>query len=71
MKYKCMDDLRQVDCEVLTIGQYLQPTRKHLEVVEYLHPDQFAYFKERGWPVDLGSWRVLLLFDLLIMLKNI
>ncbi|MCX6222278.1 MAG: lipoyl synthase [Bacteroidia bacterium] len=45
---KCMDDLRQVDCEVLTIGQYLQPTRKHLEVVEYLHPDQFAYFKREG-----------------------
>jgi lipoic acid synthetase len=45
---QCMDDLRQVDCEVLTIGQYLQPTRKHLEVVEYLHPDQFAYFKREG-----------------------
>ena len=45
---QCMDDLRRVDCEVLTIGQYLQPTRKHLEVVEYLHPDQFAYFKREG-----------------------
>ncbi|MCK9638263.1 MAG: lipoyl synthase [Prolixibacteraceae bacterium] len=44
----CMDDLRQVNCEVLTIGQYLQPTRKHLEVVEYLHPDQFANFKKEG-----------------------
>jgi len=45
---QCLDDLRQVDCEVLTIGQYLQPTKKHLEVVEYLHPDQFAYFKREG-----------------------
>ena len=45
---QCMDDLRMAGCEVLTIGQYLQPTRKHLEVVEYLHPDQFAYFKREG-----------------------
>ena len=45
---QCMDDLRQVDCEILTIGQYLQPSRKHLEVAEYLHPDQFAYFKREG-----------------------
>lgn len=45
---QCMDDLRMAGCEVLTIGQYLQPTKKHLEVVEYLHPDQFAYFKREG-----------------------
>ena len=45
---QCMDDLRLAGCEVLTIGQYLQPTKKHLEVVEYLHPDQFAYFKREG-----------------------
>jgi lipoic acid synthetase len=45
---KCMDDLRLAGCEVLTIGQYLQPTKKHLAVVEYLHPDQFAYFKREG-----------------------
>ena len=45
---QCMDDLRAVGCEILTIGQYLQPTRKHLEVVEYLHPDQFEAFKKEG-----------------------
>ncbi len=45
---QCMDDLRSVGCEILTIGQYLQPTRKHLEVAEYLHPDQFARFREEG-----------------------
>ena len=45
---QCMDDLREVGCEILTIGQYLQPTRKHLEVVEYLHPDQFAAYKKEG-----------------------
>ena len=45
---QCMDDLRGVGCEILTIGQYLQPTRKHLEVVEYLHPDQFSEFRKEG-----------------------
>lgn len=45
---QCMDDLRRVGCEILTIGQYLQPTRKHLEVVEYLHPDQFSAFRREG-----------------------
>jgi len=45
---QCMDDLRAEGCEILTIGQYLQPTRKHLEVAEYLHPDQFEAFREEG-----------------------
>jgi len=36
-----MDDLRKVNCKVLTIGQYLQPTPKHAEVIEYVHPDIF------------------------------
>ena len=37
-----MDDLRAVGTDILTIGQYLQPTKKHLEVVEFVHPDRFA-----------------------------
>lgn len=45
---QCMDDLRVAGCEILTIGQYLQPTKKHFEVVEYVHPDQFAWFKKEG-----------------------
>jgi lipoic acid synthetase len=45
---QCMDDLIEVGCEVMTIGQYLQPTKKHLEVVEYLHPDKFEAFKTEG-----------------------
>jgi lipoic acid synthetase len=36
-----MDDLREVGCEVLTLGQYLRPTTKHLPVVEYITPEQF------------------------------
>ncbi len=34
-------DLRQVDCDILTIGQYLQPSQKHLGVQEFIHPSQF------------------------------
>lgn len=44
--YECMDDLRSSGVEILTIGQYLQPTRKHLEVQRYVHPDEFAKYKE-------------------------
>jgi lipoic acid synthetase len=43
-----MDDLRAVDCNIMTIGQYLQPTNKHLDVKEYIHPDVFAMLKEEG-----------------------
>jgi len=45
---KTMDDLRAVDCNILTIGQYLQPTKKHLNVEKYYHPDEFAKLKEEG-----------------------
>ena len=41
-----MDDLRQVDCSILTLGQYLQPTRRHYPVREYVHPDRFAELRE-------------------------
>jgi len=43
-----MDDLRNVGVEVITIGQYLQPTRKHLQVKEYISPELFAEYKVRG-----------------------
>ncbi len=41
-----MDDLIAIDCRILTLGQYLQPTRKHLPVQEYVHPDTFARYKQ-------------------------
>ena len=43
-----MDDLVAHGCEVLTLGQYLQPTKMHLEVREFIHPDKFAFWKEEG-----------------------
>src|SRR5438094_766652 len=42
--FQTMDDLREVGCEVLTMGQYLRPTPKHLPVVEYITPEQFNYY---------------------------
>lgn len=46
--FKVMDDLVEYGCDVLTIGQYLQPTKMHIEVAEYIHPDTFAMYKEEG-----------------------
>ncbi len=46
--FKIMDDLVEHGCDVLTIGQYLQPTRMHLEVASFVHPDKFAEYKEVG-----------------------
>jgi lipoic acid synthetase len=43
-----MADLRQHDCELLTIGQYLRPDAKHLPVERYYHPDEFAELKRYG-----------------------
>ena len=45
---KAMEDLRSVGVDILTIGQYLQPTRRHLPVVEYVAPEKFRRFKEIG-----------------------
>ncbi|HMC98472.1 MAG TPA: lipoyl synthase [Flavobacteriales bacterium] len=43
-----MDDLRSVGVDILTLGQYLQPTKAHLPVKEFIHPDRFARFQSVG-----------------------
>ena len=43
-----MHDLRSVGCDILTLGQYLQPTPKHLPVVEFVTPEQFELYKVKG-----------------------
>src|SRR5580704_561798 len=43
-----MQDLAAQGTDILTLGQYLQPTREHLSIVRYVHPDEFAEFKIRG-----------------------
>ncbi len=45
---KTMKDLVDNGCDVLTIGQYLQPTKMHIEVAEFIHPDTFAMYKSEG-----------------------
>lgn len=47
--YETMDDLRSVGCEVITIGQYLQPTKAHLPVVEYISPAKFERYRKAGY----------------------
>jgi lipoic acid synthetase len=44
--FQAMDDLRAANVQVLTLGQYLRPTPKHLPVVEYIHPEAFAFYRE-------------------------
>jgi len=39
-----LEDLRRAGCDILTLGQYLQPTLKHLPVVDFVSPEQFAVF---------------------------
>ncbi|HHY80947.1 MAG TPA: lipoyl synthase [Thermoanaerobacter sp.] len=47
-----MKDLRSVDCDMMTIGQYLRPSAKHIEVAEYVTPQQFERYEEIGY--ELG-----------------
>jgi lipoic acid synthetase len=49
-------ELRDVGCEIVTIGQYLQPSRKHLSVREYIHPDRFEDYKREA--LQMGFWYV-------------
>lgn len=44
-----MKDLRKVNCDMMTIGQYLRPSKKHIEVAEYIIPEQFERYKEIGY----------------------
>ncbi|WP_395768052.1 lipoyl synthase [Aquirufa sp.] len=46
--FQAMDDLVAHGLDVLTLGQYLQPTKMHHEVIEWIHPDTFAMYKEEG-----------------------
>ena len=46
--FKAIDDLVASGLHILTLGQYLQPTKMHIEVAEFIHPDQFEKYKEEG-----------------------
>ncbi|MFT4032846.1 MAG: lipoyl synthase [Siphonobacter sp.] len=46
--FKAMDDLVENGLDILTLGQYLQPTKMHHEVIEWIHPETFKMYKEEG-----------------------
>ncbi len=46
--FELMNDLKSVNCDIITIGQYLRPTRNHLPVQRYVHPDDFRKYKAAG-----------------------
>jgi lipoic acid synthetase len=48
-----MHDLANAGVDVITLGQYLQPTKKHLAVVRFVHPDEFAEYREIGYELGL------------------
>ena len=48
-----LKDLRDNGCDVVTIGQYLQPTPKHLLVQRFVHPDEFEEFRQIGYELGL------------------
>lgn len=50
---QAMQDLKDNGCDVVTIGQYLQPTPKHLPVQRFVHPDEFAMYKDAGYEMGL------------------
>ncbi len=54
---RCMDDLRAHEIDVLTLGQYLQPTRNHHPIDRYVHPDEFERYRE--WGLERGFMEVV------------
>lgn len=48
-----LQDLVDNGCDVVTMGQYLQPSQKHLPVARFVHPDEFAFYREEGYKMGL------------------
>ena len=46
-----MQDLRNNGVDVVTLGQYLQPSKKHLSVVRFVHPDEFSEYRDFGYSI--------------------
>lgn len=51
--FQTLEDLKNAGCDVVTIGQYLQPTKKHLPVQRFVHPDEFKEYREYGYTLGL------------------
>lgn len=53
---ECMHDLREAKVDILTLGQYLQPTKNHLPILRYVTPEEFNMLREKG--LELGFYEV-------------
>lgn len=51
--FQSLEDLKNAGCDVVTIGQYLQPTKRHLPVNRFVHPDEFREYREYGYSIGL------------------
>jgi lipoic acid synthetase len=49
-----MRDLQAAGCDVMTLGQYLQPTKNHLPVERFVHPDEFKFYETEGYKMGFG-----------------
>ena len=65
-----MNDLHDNGCDVITIGQYLQPTKKHLPVHRFVHPDEFNEYREIGYKLGLIMLKAARWFALHIIAKD-
>lgn len=52
---EAMRDLREADCDILTIGQYLRPSNSHIEIKEYVHPDTFKAYEEAAYALGFKA----------------
>lgn len=52
--YRLLDSLKAAGCDMITIGQYLQPSKNHFPVKEYVHPDVFKQYQERAYSIGIA-----------------
>jgi lipoic acid synthetase len=50
-----LEDLLEAGCRVLTLGQYLQPSKEHLEVAQFIHPDDFDKWREKALAIGFAE----------------
>ncbi|MBN2796357.1 MAG: lipoyl synthase [Clostridia bacterium] len=53
--FETLKDLREVGCDIVTIGQYMQPSEKHIDLVEYVHPDVFKRYEEKAYALGFSA----------------
>ena len=56
--FRTIEDIRNADVDVITLGQYLQPTRNHLPVKKFITPEEFEEFGEFARSLGFAMWKV-------------